>query len=246
MDVVVRGRNVEVPEHYRQLVTEKLARIERFDGKLIRVDVELHHEPNRRQSDACQQVEITAVSRGPVVRSEACAGDFYAALDLAVSKLERRMSKAADRRRVHHGRHRPTPVADAAGRIDAVSAEVFQQGPARTALLDGVKGGSPAATDRVDDHFDGRPVDEQADDGATADGPGHIVRRKHHSAELMSSDQALHNMELVGHDFYLFADVETGLPSVVYRRKGFAYGVIALTVVSAGSDAGDGVAQPNG
>ncbi len=223
MDVVVRGRNVEVPDHYRQLVTEKLTRIERFDGKLIRIDVELHHEKNPRQVDECQHVEITAVSRGPVVRSEARAGDFYAALDTAVGKLERRMAKAADRRRVHHGRHRPTRVADAAGRIDAAPAEAFGQ-PGDIATV------AEAGDDAL---YDAPPTDE----------PGRIVRRKRHVGTPMTSDQALHEMELVGHDFYLFADAETGLPSVVYRRKGFAYGVITL---EPRASAGNGTTQAAG
>ena len=113
MEVVVRGRNVEVPAHFRQHVTDKLLRIERYDNKIIRADVELHHEPNRRQNDSCQHVEITCRTRGPVIRGEACAADFYRALDLATEKVERRLRQAADRRRVHYGRRTPTSVASA-------------------------------------------------------------------------------------------------------------------------------------
>src|SRR5258708_14416892 len=80
VDIVVKGRNVEVPDHYRQHVAEKVHKIERYDGKLIRVDVELFHERNPRQADHCQRVEITSSSRGPVLRAAACAGRFYAAL----------------------------------------------------------------------------------------------------------------------------------------------------------------------
>src|SRR5690242_16347395 len=112
MEVVVRGRNVEVPEHFRQHVADKLGRVERYDSKIIRTDVELHHERNRRQNDSCQHVEITCRTRGPVVRSEACAADFYKALDLAAEKLERRFRHAADRRRIHHGRRTPRSVAE--------------------------------------------------------------------------------------------------------------------------------------
>ena len=113
MDIVVKGRNVEVPDHYRVHVAEKLAKIERYDHKIIRVDVELFHERNPRQSDHCQRVEITCVSRGPVIRAEACAKDFYAALDAAIAKLDTRLRRAADRRRVHRGRHAPVSVAAA-------------------------------------------------------------------------------------------------------------------------------------
>ncbi len=221
MDIVVRGRNVEVPEHYRQFVAEKLGRIERFDHKVIRVDVELQHERNPRQSSACQNVQITCKSRGPVVRSEACAHDFYSALEAAVSKLEARLRRAADRRRVHYGHHRPPSVSDAVDRVDAAPAEV----------LDGTSAAMVGATDdaaadgSTDDGADDDAVDGDLDDGS----PGRIVRQKQHSAAPMTVDQALFAMELVGHDFYLFADATTGLASVVYRRKGFAYGVIRLT-----------------
>ena len=116
MDIVVKGRNVEVPDHYRVHVAEKLAKVERYDQKLIRIDVELFHERNPRQSDNCQRVEITCVSRGPVVRAEACAADFYSALDAAIAKLDTRLRRAADRRRVHRGRHAPVSVADRYGR----------------------------------------------------------------------------------------------------------------------------------
>lgn len=215
MDIVVSGRNVEVPDHYRTHVAEKLSRIEKFDHKLIRINVELQHEPNRRQANACQHVEITCKSRGPVIRAEACEGDFYTALDNAVTRLEARLRKAADRRRVHYGHHRRTSVSDAAGRIDAAPAE---------ALGAKVRKREEVVETSADAYDDSR----YADDSFADDGPGRIVRYKEHSAAPMSIDQALHEMELVGHDFYLFADAETGLPSVVYRRKGYDYGVIRL------------------
>jgi len=197
MEVVVRGRNVEVPEHFRQHVADKLGRVERYDSKIIRTDVELHHERNRRQNDSCQHVEITCRTRGPVVRSEACAADFYRALDLAIEKLERRLRQAADRRRVHYGRRTPTSVATA----------------------------TAAAVNSSTQPAEPEPVSaEDADDG-----PGRIVREKEHPAKPMTVEQALFEMELVGHDFYLFADQDTGRPSVVYRRRAYDYGLIRLT-----------------
>src|SRR3954469_12704678 len=117
VDIVVKGRNVEVPEHYREHVADKLSKVERYDQKLIRVDVELFHERNPRQSDNCQRVEITVATRGPVVRAEATAQDFYAALDCAINKLDSRLRRAADRRRVHRGRHAPVSVAEATAKL---------------------------------------------------------------------------------------------------------------------------------
>jgi ribosomal subunit interface protein len=195
MEIVVRGRNVVVPDHYRQHVAEKLGKLERYDHKIHRTDVELQHEKNPRQNGSCQHVEITCRTRGPVVRSEACAEDFYKALDIAADRLERRFRQAADRRRVHHGRRTPTSLAAAT----AGSAVVVE-----------------TAVDVIDD------ADFEA-------GPGRVIREKEHPAKPMTVDQALFEMELVGHDFYLFSDADTGRPSVVYRRHAYDYGLIRLT-----------------
>jgi ribosomal subunit interface protein len=201
MEVVVRGRNVEVPEHFRQHVTDKLARVERYDHKVHRADVELNHEKNRRQNGSCQHIEITCRTRGPVVRAEACAADFYQALDIAVGKLERRFRQAADRRRVHHGRRTPVSVAAATS-------------------------GAEAQAVAIDDD----PFEEMVEGGVFDEGPGRVVREKTHSSERMTVDQALFEMELVGHDFFLFADVDQGgTASVVYRRHAYDYGLIRLT-----------------
>ncbi|MGN9805209.1 ribosome hibernation-promoting factor, HPF/YfiA family [Micromonospora sp. L32] len=208
MDIVVKGRNVEVPDHYRVHVAEKLAKIERYDHKLIRVDVELFHERNPRQSDTCQRVEITCVSRGPVIRAEACTSDFYSALDAAIAKLDTRLRRAADRRRVHRGRHAPLSVA--AATADLPVAELAAPSGAT----------ATAVAERVEEE----PADEYDDQ------PWHIARAKVHPAEPMTVDDALFQMELVGHDFYLFHDKETGRPSVVYRRHAYDYGIISLDI----------------
>jgi ribosomal subunit interface protein len=210
VDIVVKGRNVEVPEHYRVLVAEKLSKIEKYDGKLIRADVELFHERNPRQSDHCQRVEITVFTRGPVIRAEACASDFYAALDCAIGKLDTRLRRAADRRRVHRGRHAPISVAAATAGLPVAmtTAPATEQRAAEPARAGG---GASTAPEEHDE-----------------DQPWHIVREKEHPAEPMTVEDALFQMELVGHDFYLFMDKESSRPSVVYRRKAYDYGVIAL------------------
>ncbi|PZG15779.1 ribosomal subunit interface protein [Micromonospora craterilacus] len=206
MDIVVKGRNVEVPDHYRVHVAEKLAKIERYDHKLIRVDVELFHERNPRQADHCQRIEITCVSRGPVIRAEACTNDFYSALDAAIAKLDARLRRAADRRRVHRGRHAPLSVAAATAGLPVTDLPALADAGTATAVAE-------------------RPEEEYGDDQ-----PWHIAREKVHPAEPMTVDDALFQMELVGHDFYLFQDKESGRPSVVYRRHAYDYGIISLAL----------------
>jgi ribosomal subunit interface protein len=203
VDIVVKGRNTEVADRFRQHATEKLARIERYDAKVISIDVECSQERNPRLSDQREVIELTIRSRGPVVRAEAAAQDCYAALDLAVTKLESRLRRARDRRKVHHGAKTPVSVAVA------------------TAGLDSVNGAAPSSPSHL--------VEEARSDwtGIPDEGPMY-VREKIHDAVPMDLDQALYEMELVGHDFFLFVDAETARPSVVYRRRGYQYGVIRL------------------
>ena len=210
MEIVVTGRNVEVPEHFRIHVAEKVARLERYDHKIMGMEVELFHERNRRQLKNCQRVEITGRGCGSVARAEACAQDFYAALDAAVAKLDARLRRSHDRRRITGRRQRVTAGRPANG------------APAASALLEDLP---PVEVDI--DVPSPRGHDEHLIEDAEPR-PGRIVRRKVHTAEPMSVDDALSRMELVGHDFYLFTDAETGEPSVVYRRKGYDYGLIML------------------
>lgn len=204
MEIVVKGRNVEVPEHYREHVAAKLDKASKLDRKIISIDVELLHERNPRQQDHCQRVEITCRSRGPVVRAEATARDFYSALDEAANKLSTRLRKAADRRRVHHRSARPlVSVAEATAQLPT----------------DLSNGGRDRSRESVPAEADLAVPDHQ---------PWRVVREKEHAGTPMTVDDALFEMELVGHDFYLFMDKDSGRPSVVYRRRGYDYGVISL------------------
>jgi ribosomal subunit interface protein len=236
VEVVVTGRHTDVKERFRRHVEDKLEKVNQFAPRAQRIDVEVSHENNRRQSSNCERVEITVRDKGPVVRAEACADDPYAALDLATTKLFERLRRARDRRKVHHGRHRPTSVHQAtAGLSDEVLTGSFD--PARPlaeqvehASLDGAGTPSPTAMagTRPPTADPAGSVDIAADDASPV-----VIREKTHDAEPMTLDQALYEMELVGHDFYLFVDAATSSPSVVYRRRGWDYGVIHLDVQTA-------------
>jgi ribosomal subunit interface protein len=222
VEIVVSGRHTEVPERFRRLAEEKLLKIGQLAPKAHRTDVELSHERNPRQSQNCEKVEITVRGKGPVIRAEASAEDPAAALDLAFGKLLERLRRTRDRRKVHHGRQTPHSVRLAP--TDASPDGAAPAGPAGTALDevgDGiVEPGQGAGADGADG--------PEGTDGASPV----VIRAKDHDASPMTLDQALYEMELVGHDFYLFVDAESGRPSVVYRRRGWNYGVIRLRVSS--------------
>jgi ribosomal subunit interface protein len=201
MDVVVTGRHCELSERFRDHVADKLGKLEKHDHRIMRVQVEVENERNPRQSDRAVRVELTAFSKGPVIRAEAAAVDKMGALDLAVDKMAAQMRRAHDRRSSNHRR----------GAGDSSPSDVLT-----------VNG---ATVDSVQQQAGPLAVD--------GDGPL-VVREKTHTARPMTLDQALYEMELVGHDFYLFVEQGSSRPSVVYRRHGYDYGVIALEVEPTG------------
>ncbi|MGH3497105.1 MAG: ribosome hibernation-promoting factor, HPF/YfiA family [Nocardioidaceae bacterium] len=205
MELVVKGRHCEISDRFREHVAEKLSRVEKFDHRVIRIDVEVSPERNPRLGDRATRVELTLHSRGPVVRAEACAEDKLSALDKAIVRLEARLRRAADRRRVHHGSRTPTSLAEATATA-----------PLPLSEIDASDGSDHGRTESGPVKVDG-------------DGPL-VVREKTHMAHPMTLEQALYEMELVGHDFYLFVDKASEQPSVVYRRRGYDYGVIHLAI----------------
>ena len=214
MDIVVTGRHVTISDRFRTHIEDKLAKVSQLAPRVQRIDVMVTHEPNRRQAKACERVEITCHVKGAVIRAEACVEDKYAALDTAIDKLSERLRRAGDKRRVHRGRHTPESVSQATARVEP---------PAPV--------GAEVSTDAV--AAGGSPVPERF--GAVGDSPIE-VREKVHTSPPMTLERALHMMELVGHDFYLFHDAETDRPSVVYRRRGWSYGVLHLETLERGAE----------
>jgi ribosomal subunit interface protein len=219
-----------VLERFRKHATSKLAKMERLDQRVIRVDVEVTAEHNPRQSGRAERVELTITTRGPAIRAEAAAEDRFAALDLALAKLESRLRRSCDRRKDRHGAARPAdqvPAADlGAAPLNGSAGSAGSVPMSRTAPdADEVPAGP--GPDAEADESEGLGEDKIIAIAMEGDGPL-VVREKLHVACPMSIDQALFEMELIGHDFFLFTDTTDGLPSVVYRRRGYQYGVIRL------------------
>lgn len=221
MDIIVKGRHTDVNDRFRRHVDTKLTKVEKLDPKVIRIDVEVSEEHNPRQADTRERVELTIVSRGPVIRAEAAADDRYAALDVALGKLEGRLRRMCDRRKVHHGNHGRTRLAD------ALAPTADMPGTERMERADAIRDETAARGERPSTKT-GEETGAIVPIPMEGDGPV-VLREKAHKAAPMTVDQALFEMELVGHDFYLFRDKESRRPSVVYRRRGWDYGVIRLT-----------------
>jgi ribosomal subunit interface protein len=257
MDITFKGRHTTVPERFRRHATAKLAKLEKLDQRAIRADVEVSKENNPRQADRCTRVELTIRSRGPAIRAEAAADEMYAALDLAFAKLEGQLRRAAERRKGRRT-DVPVRSVDAAsavsatrtGQAAAAGALLETAGPEEAALelaaiTESVTVGRPRGRRKVNGKSRQESLvplpampeaAENLDSGDTSglvpiqmegDGPL-VVREKFHPSGPMTIDQALLEMELVGHDFYAYHDSQCGKFSVVYRRRGYDYGVIRL------------------
>lgn len=204
MEMNITGRNVTVSDRFREYADEKTDKIEQLASKVQRLDVKVTKEPNARQAEAQLTVEISVVGTGPAIRAEAKAADKFAAFDTAFAKLLERLRRARDRRKVHHGRQTPQAVFQATSTLEPVSSTM------------------PL-------HEQTRQEQDQEREAAEAVAESPVeIRRKVFPSETMSVDDAVDRMELVGHPFYLFVDVETGVSSVVYRRRQWNYGVITL------------------
>lgn len=214
MDIIVEGRNAEIHSNFREYVEEKLAKVEHFYPRAQRVEVEITHEPNQRQADVSERVEITVIGKGPIIRAEAASSDRYASVDIAAGKLYERVRRARDRAKEH--RRRKDRSLQALEEIDIEKLDLTDARPAAVSDEDG---------------FDPDTARERqvgvADEVQLGDSPV-LVRQKLHEAEAMTVSEALYQMELVGHPFFLFIDSETKQPCAVYHRHGWTYGVIRL------------------
>ena len=206
MEIVVTGRHVEVKDRFRRHLTDKLSKVEEVAPRIQRLTVVITHEPNPRQTENCEQIEITCHGKGPVVRAEASADDPYVALDKAYTKLLERLRRVHSRKVERRGR--------AAESLSAAAARMVPPAELGEPETNGTAGAVSALEDS--------PIE---------------IREKVHAAPPMSLEQALYEMELLGHDFFLYCDADTEQPSVVYRRRGWQYGVLHLTVTQNGTAA---------
>ena len=202
MDIAIVGRHTKISDDMRQRILDKIAKVEALAPRATRIEVHVVHERNPRLAGESERVEITLHDRG-VVRVEASAGDRVAALELATARLVERLRKLHERKVHRHqgkvGLHAvPPPPLEVKGEEPPVSVESWE--------------GAPHGTVR-EVPLDGTPIS---------------IRSKVHGASPMSVPEAIDQMELVGHDFYLFLDSDSGLPSAVYRRRGWTYGVIHI------------------
>lgn len=208
MDVKIQGRNVGITDRFQNYVLSKSDKVEGLSAKAQSFEVRVSRLSDRSPQSG-DRVELTLIGPGPVIRAESDGMDKYTAFDVAYGRLLERVRRAHDKKHDRRGRRRLS-VGEAAA-TDFSDVDVT---PAPLDLIEAVETGSiPVITEEVAEAETYSPV---------------VIRSKEFVAEHLTVDEAVDRMELVGHDFFLFVESETNRPSVVYRRKGWDYGVIAL------------------
>ena len=206
MDIIVSGRHCHISDAIREQVTERIETVERFKDRIQRVEVEFTVNETKGSPDDDVIAEITLRSKGPAVRAQAAASDKMIAFEKAMDKLKSQLRRASDRRKSRKGLRHHT------GQLSAPDLDI------------------ESLADLMEEEQDDAPVTQNvAGIEVTGDGPL-VVKVKEFQTTPHTLEQALDEMELVGHDFFLYQDAESGRPSVVYRRKAYNYGVIHLDV----------------
>jgi ribosomal subunit interface protein len=213
MDTNIVGVGVSISDRFRSVVEEKVLRIETLAPRAQRIDVKVTHRAYHNGHMEDSTVELTLTGRGPVVRAEAVDGDKFTALDLAVDKLAEQLRRAKDKRVDARNHPRGATYDKGSGVLEGIDVQ-----PASADVIRRVATGEIPIVGESADEDDYTPV---------------VIRVKRFGAEWMTVEEAVDRMELVGHDFFLFIDARTDSPSVVYRRKGWDYGVISLEAQTA-------------
>jgi hypothetical protein len=203
MEVNISAKNLTVSDRFRDYVDERAAKVTYLVHNATELAVKVARISHSRNSSTEDQVELTVYGSGQIIRAEAQAQDKYSAFDIAYGKLTERMRRAADKRKVHRGLHGTHGVSE----LTATDFAELDITPVSAEVLLGIQPETPAPDLGVS------PIS---------------IRRKSFHAEPMTQEEAIEALELLGHDFFLFHDKATDKASVLYKRRGWNYGVITL------------------
>lgn len=213
MEINISTRNLQVSDRFRDYVNDRAPKVFQLSSRATALNIKVTRYDHSKNSGPEDRVELTVLEPGHVIRAEAQASDKFAAFDVAFGKLSERLRRASDRLKVHRGRHRNLSASE-------LSATDFKDLDVTPVSADVLLPRENTSTSEAN-----LPTESEPDLGVSPV----VIRRKEFPSVAMSVDDALYHMELVGHDFYLFLDSESAKPSVVYRRKGWDYGVISLS-----------------
>jgi putative sigma-54 modulation protein len=187
MQLVIKGRNMEVNDRLREYVEKKIGKMQKFLPDVQEIRVELAEEKSRKTSER-EVVQVTMRSNGTLLRAEERNSDIYAAIDAVADKLHGQINRFKGKRRRKMERAQMAQV-------EALETEYI------SAAME------PVAEE--EEAFEGR-----------------IVRTKRFSMVPMNEDEAIDQMELLGHDFFVFYNAASDSINVLYRRSDGNFGLL--------------------
>jgi len=203
MELRITAKNLTVSDRFRDYVSEKSGKVEQFAHRPEELNIKVTRHDHSKNAGQEDQVELTVYEPGHVVRAEAKSNDKFSAFDIAFGKLLERLRRYADKQKVHRGGRHKNLGASELSASDFASLDI-----------------TPIDHDKLTGEI---PIISEEESSPV------VIRAKEFEKVPMTQQEAVDHMELVGHDFYLFHNSETNRESVVYRRKGYSYGVISLT-----------------
>ncbi len=198
MEIVVRAKNTKVDPEVQTVTREKLGKLTRFGLEIFRVEVDFSEIRNPRVHDN-ELCEVTLHLKKHFVKAHAASTDQVAALDLVIDKVEHQVTRLKERKvdRMHKPRRKRL--------ASPPLIDDWEASPRSGAAGNGAGAGNGTA--------DAADVAE-------------IIRTKQFTAKPMTVEEASLQMDLLGHDFYLFKDAQTGHATVLYRRRDGHLGLI--------------------
>ncbi|MFO7322494.1 MAG: ribosome-associated translation inhibitor RaiA [Chloroflexota bacterium] len=197
MEISIQGLNVKVSDAIEAYARKKLDRLDRYLPGITEVKLDLSTQ-NSRRGGTVRIAQLTVYHRrGAILRAEESVnGDFEAAINLAIDKMYRRIERFKGKR-----------VAKRKG------AERFSATVEELALAEEL----PEEVTSVEPE----EIAEAAEQAAEV-----IVRRKQVNLTAMTEAEAIEQMELLGHDFFMFYNADSGSINVLYRREAGGYGLL--------------------
>ncbi|HZD60257.1 MAG TPA: ribosome-associated translation inhibitor RaiA [Anaerolineae bacterium] len=180
MEIIVKGRHINVTDALRSYAEEKIGRITRYFDQIQKIEIEFNDEKNRSIVNS-KTVEVTVFPKGPILRAKESSSDMYASIDMVVDKLERQIKRFKSKS-YKSAKHAPGLGEIAANFVEA--------------------------------------AEEELEEGSR------IVKVKQVAVKPMDPEEAAMQMELLGHDFFVFTNADTEEVNVVYKRKDNNYGLI--------------------
>ena len=187
MQVIVKGKNMEVNDRLREWAEGKIANVERVVPGLAEAEVEFSN-PKTRSAEGRYVAQVTLKVNGTLIRGEQTAGDTYSAMDAVLEKLERQLTRFKEKR---------------------------QGGKAK---------GKVSAIRMPSEELEAESDEEEIE--SAEEGEGQIVRVKHFPMKPMDAEEAVEQMLMLGHGFFVFFNSQSHAVNVVYRRRDGNFGLI--------------------